>query len=613
MKWPLPAAVLAVAWLAPGFASALQPTSGSTQPPGPAAPPPGPPASESPPAPFEPPPTDEEPAAEPEGPAPATSPEGPAPGDSPQGVELDALQRELRALRARVDQAERRLAAQEARRDLDGTRAMPSTGFNQWTAGNAMATRITFAIADDNLLAGARDRSPSAGFKLAADRLFYDAIEQEKRGFETETQIVVYKRMPTYFKRMDVEAAFVTEIEQWHDGKTFQNYTQLSDDGSYAKLNFYTKRNDYTGDNVSLTMFPVDSQRFLLGYTYAITWGGERMFPNNTGQTPGFRLRYDWNVGTGKDSYVFVGAKSARLLNEKINEPQTYYSALGGFGIGFTPWLAWEANGGYYQSGAFPMFSPNSKIGGRTLHTFGGSTRLTFHWGVPIGSSIDFQLFRYSPDASFLLTQQQIYDNRIAGSAAFEFTTVGQTLQQFETPDTTRIQPAKAAAFLGKLRIKKLRLFANAIYRDLAFVVLSIPGVFPYQTFPRQAQVSPELWGSLGVDYYFERTKLTPGAVLAYKSPASIKVGNTTNVYREYWDQEVLPAGENPFDILSGKLTLKWDIAPFFVVVSELRYTLDNNRTKFVKASNESGRIRVFEDPHVTNRLGFFLLAQARW
>lgn len=586
MQWPL-SAVLVAAWFAPGLALA-QP---SPEPPAPSTAPP--------------------PAPEPEA---ATGPEGPAPStSSPEPVDAAALQQELRALRKRLDRAEARLSVQENRRPGDEQRVWPSTGYDRWVAGNAMATRITFAIADDNLLAGAKDRSPSAGFKLAADRLFYDAIEQEKRGFETETQLVVYKRMPTFFKRMDAEAAFVTEIEQWHDGKTFQNYTTLSDDGSYGKLNFYTKRNDYTGDNVSITMFPVDSQRFLLGYTYAVTWGGERMFPNNTGQTPGLRLRYDWNVGSGKDSYVFVGAKSARLLNEKINEPQTYYSALAGFGIGFTPWLAWEANGGYYQSGAFPMFSPNSAIGGKTVQTFGGSTRLTAHWGVPIGTSIDFQLFRYSPDASFLLTQQQIYDNRIAGSAAVEFTTVGQTLQQFETPDTTRIQAAKAAAFLGKLRIKKLRLFANAIYRDLAFVVLSIPGVFPYQTFPKAAEVSPELWGSLGLDYYFERTKLTPGAVLAYKSPASIKVGNTTNVYREYWDQEVLPAGENPFDILSGKLTLKWDIAPFFVVVSELRYTLDNNRTKFVKASNESGRIRVFEDPHVTNRLGFFILAQARW
>lgn len=603
MKWPLPVAALAAAWLAPGASVlAFQPADGpGTNPPPGESQPPEPPPPSSAPVPID---IDA---------PPAVGPEGPVPPASPTDVDVDALQRELRALRARIDRAEQRLATQEARGAVAEQRAMPSTGYDRWTAGNAMATRITFAISDDNLLAGARDRSPAAGFKLASDRLFYDAIEREKRGFETETQLVVYKRMPTFFKRIDAEAAFVTEIEQWHDGKTFQNYTTLSDDGSFGKVNFYTKRSDYTGDNVSLTMFPVDSQRFLLGYTYAVTWGGERMFPNNTGQTPGLRLRYDWNVGTGKDSYVFLGAKSARLLNEKINEPQTYYSLLGGFGIGFTPWLAWEVNGGYYQSGAFPMFSPNSRIGGKTVQTFGGSSRLTAHWGVPIGTSIDFQLFRYSPDASFLLTQHQIYDNRTAGSAAIEFTTVGQTLQQFESPDTTRIQPAKAAAFLGKLRIKKLRLFANAIYRDLAFAVLSIPGVFPYQTFPKQAEVKPELWGSLGLDYYFERTKLTPGAVLAYKSPASIKVGDTTNVYREFWDQEVLPAGQNPFDILSGKLTLKWDIAPFFVVVSEVRYTLDNNRTKFVKASNESGRIRVFEDANVTNRLGFFILAQARW
>ncbi|MCY1005477.1 hypothetical protein OV079_07805 [Nannocystis pusilla] len=391
MQWPLPAAVLAVAWLAPGLALALQPSTGTeSPPPGSSQPPPT--ATQSPT--LQPPaPSAAPPPVEPD----VTGLEGPAAPTSTPAVDVEALQKELRALRTRVDRAEKRLSIQEQRRTIDDQRAMPSTGYNQWTAGNAMATRITFAISDDNLLAGAKDRSPSAGFKLAADRLFYDAIEQEKRGFETETQLVVYKRMPTFFKRMDAEAAFVTEIEQWHDGKTFQNYTTLSDDGSYGKLNFYTKRNDYTGDNISLTMFPVDSQRFLLEYTYAVTWGGERMFPNNTGQTPGLRLRYDWNVGTGKDSYVFLGAKSARLLNEKINEPQTYYSALAGFGIGFTPWLAWEVNGGYYQSGAFPMFSPNSRIGGKTVQTFGGSTRLTAHWGVPIGTSIDFRCSATAP------------------------------------------------------------------------------------------------------------------------------------------------------------------------------------------------------------------------
>lgn len=621
MQWPLSAAFLAAAWLAPGHsAMAFQPGTPSQPASSGAAgssdsapstlttPPPG---AESSPAESSQPPTT---LPRPEDAAgPQATPQGPAPAPGPSVAQL---QNELNALRKRVERAESRLRSQEERAasdDYTNGRQYPALGPNQWFAGQAMATRVTFAIADDNLLAGAKDRSPSAGFKLTGDRLFFEALEQRTRTFETETQFLVYKRVPTYFKRMDVEAAFVTELQQWHDTLTFRNYTRLRDDGSYIKFNWYTKRSDYTGDNVSLTLFPVDSQRFLLGYLYFLSWGGERMFPNNEGQTPGMRLRYDWNVGTGKDSYVFLGAKTARLLNERINEPQTYYALLGGYGIGFTPWLAWEANGGYFQSGAYPMFSPNSQIGGRTVHTFGGSTRLTFHWGTPLGTSIDYRLFRYSPDASYLLTQTQIYDNKVAGSASFEFTTVGQTLQAFESPDSTRIQPAKAGAFVGKLRVKKLRLFAYALFRDLQYMALEIPGVFPYQTVPRSAKVTPEWFLMGGLDYYFPKPRLTPGFFLAYKNPAALSIGDATTVYREFYDQEPLPQGEKPFDILGTQLNLKWDVSPFFVVIGELRYTLDNNRTKFVKAGNESGRIRVFEDPHVTNRLGFFLLAQARW
>jgi hypothetical protein len=267
-----------------------------------------------------------------------------------------------------------------------------------------------------------------------------------------------------------------------------------------------------------------------------------------------------------------------------------------------------------FQRGAFPPQGTNFPgIGGRTAYAYGGSTRLTFRYGMPIGTSIDFQLFRYSPDATFLLTQNQIYDNRIAGSAAFEFTTVGQTLLDWEKPDTTVIRPAMAGAFNGRLRIKKARIFATALFRNLDYVVLDIPGVAPYRAFPAGAIVKPEWFVVAGVDYYFPQTRLTPGVVFAYKNPASYTSNGTTLVYREYWDVETLPKGYNAFDILSAKLTLKWDIAPFFVLVSELRYTHDSNRTKFVKSDDDAGRVRVFEDPNITNRLGFFLLTQARW
>ena len=153
----------------------------------------------------------------------------------------EALLRELEAMRARMAEMESKIgelsAEQERQRestqttaasdapevedayDLEVSTKTPSqkpervrpqpVTFDEWTAGNAMATRVTFAFADDNLLAGPADRSPQPGFNLPDDELFFENLTQEKRGYETETQLVVYKRMPSYFRRLDAEAALV--------------------------------------------------------------------------------------------------------------------------------------------------------------------------------------------------------------------------------------------------------------------------------------------------------------------------------------------------------------------------------------------------------------------
>lgn len=570
---------------------------------------------------------------------PETAETAPTAGGSGEGPEVDAIAAKVEAMQERLEaaeaelaemkkaEAERRKAEEEAAKKaaddvsrgkgptgaLDPSNAQ-NLGYNQWFSGNYMGTRVTFAFGDDNLLAGPRDRSPQAGFSLPNDQLFFEQITQAKRGYENETQLVVYKRMPTYFKNFDVEAALVIELQNWINSQTQKSETRIRDDGSYLKLNWYTKRKDYTGDHLNLTLFPVDSQRFLLGYTYKITWGGERIFPNNTGQVPGARLRYDWNVGTMRQSYAFVGAKTARLLNDEINEQQTYYGALGGFGVGITDWLMFEVNGGYFQRGAFPPQGVGyESIGGKTVKSFGGSSRLTFHFGEPVGSSIDFRLFRYQASSAMYLFTPQVYDDGQSGSIAGEVTAVGQELLQWEQPDQTVIKPAMAGTVLGKYRYKKLRFGANFLGRDLAYVVLDIPGIAPYRAFPEGAVVKPEWFVAGSVDYFFERPRITAGATLAFKQPASYTSNNVTTVIRDWDDWETLPAGSRAFNILASKLSFMWEIAPFFVIVSELRYTLDNNRTKYVKADNEAGRERVFEAKNVTNRLGFFILAQARW
>jgi hypothetical protein len=489
---------------------------------------------------------------------------------------------------------------------------------NRWFGGKFMNTSITFVFTDDNVLAGPADRSPQPGFFNVNDEQFYEGLDSEKRGRETESHLVLYKRQPSYFHRLDAEAALALELQVGSEK------TEIGDDGSYLKLNIYTVSDDFDGDNVSLTLFPVDSQRMLLGYTYDITWGGERIFPNNPGLVPGARLRYDFRVGKPFEGYAYAGVKTAQLLNQAIDETQTYYGALGGFGLAPTGWLGFDLCGGYFQRGAFPPQSytdtseegdagSSDGIGGKTMDAFGGSGRVVLHHGIPIQDSVDFRLFKVVPDAGLVMAAPQKYDGGVSWSLSGEYTLVAQSLIKFDDANSSEYVPSSAAAVNGRLLLWRARFHADFIYRDLSYVVFDIPGVFPYHGFPNGADIRPEWFFTLGVDYFFETSRLTPGVIFAYKRPAVYSITDTdgvehNSVYRSVEDMEILPSGQKSYDILSAKLTLKWDVAEFLAFIGELRYTLDKNKSKI-----GAGNVRVFEDKNVTNQLGFALLAQARW
>ena len=480
-------------------------------------------------------------------------------------------------------------------------------------AGSFIDTWITFIFADDNLLAGPEERSPGPGFQQVDDEMFFENLETEKRGQETLTQLVLYKRSPAYFSHLDVEAALVIEMENWVNNETGENETVIGDNGSYLKMNYFFSPTGYEGDNLSLTAFPLDAQRFLLGYAYDITWGGEDIFPGNSGQVPGLRVMGQWGVGSPWQGYAFVGAKTARLLNEDIHEMQTYYGMLGGFGNSITDLVMWEVNGGYFQRGAFPPQGEDSEIGGKTVEAFGASTRLTFHQGLPIGRSVDLRLYKNDADLARQMAEPAVYDSGTAWSTSLEGTYVTQTLLDWDESDTTVLQPAVAGNINGKFRWGKLRVHGDVIYRDLSFILFNIPGISPYRAFPEDANIDNEWFVAGGLDYFFERPHLTPGIIIGYKHPATFESNDTVTVFRDEDDWETLPKNEAAFDILSAKGTLKWDVADIFSVISEVRYTLDNNQTKYEHGDNESGRRRVFEDESVINQVGFALLLQARF
>lgn len=490
-------------------------------------------------------------------------------------------------------------------------------------AGDFMDTWITFAFSDDNLMADAEDRSPRAGFHYTGNEAFFDNFNQASTGYETLAHLVLYKRMKSYFAHLDLEAALVIQLENVVDEATWDTETQLQDDGSYLQLNYYFDAAAMSGDRIALTLFPIDSDRWRLGYAYDISWGGNVTWPTNTNPVPGFRLRWDFGAAAnaGLGGYVLGGLKAARLLNEDINEVDTYYGFLGGFGLDFGRTVMWEVNGGLFEKGVFPPQSVDSEIGGETMEAHGVSTRVSWRSGLPVGDSVDFRLYRRDMANARRAVEPEPYDGGFSHVISLEATYREQMMLDWDDPDTTIYQPAMAGNLNLRFKYKVMRLHSDFVFRQMPYILFDVPGLAPYYAFPDDAEVTDEWFAAAGIDYYFAGPHLTLGVIGGYKHPATYQgptdipnaVGEQSIiVVRDIGDLEILPPGEDAYDIVTVKPTIRWDLADGFTLLGELQYTLDKNRTKY--SDDERGVAeRVFEENNVTSIIGFSLLVQARF
>lgn len=489
--------------------------------------------------------------------------------------------------------------------------------------GDFMDTWLTFAFSDDNLLADAKDRSPRAGFHYTGNETFFDNYNAATTGYETLAHLILYKQMESYFPHLTLEAALVIQLENVTDEVTWETETQLADDGSYIKINYHFSPLAANRDMLALTLFPIDSDRFRLGYSYDISWGGNETWPTNTNPVPGLRLRWDYGTAesAGFGGYVLGGIKAVRLLNEDLNEVDTYFGFLGGFGLDFVKAVLWEVNGGLFEKGVFPPQSYDSEIAGETIEAHGASTRLTWRTGLPIGDSVDFRLYRRDMEAVMRATEPETYDQGFSHLVSTEFTYLEQLMLDWNDAETTIYQPAMAGDVNVKFKIRNFRVHSDAVYRQLAYILFDVPGLAPFYAFPDDATLTDEWFVAGGFDYHFPSAHLTLGLIGGYKHPATYQ-GPTdlpdvidqqsVIVVRDLGDLEILPPGEEAFDIVSIKPTFRLDLAEGFSILGELQYSLDKNRTKY-EDDDQGVAERVFDDDNVTNILGFSLLAQARF
>ena len=508
------------------------------------------------------------------------------------------------------------------------------------TAGDFVDTRISFVFGDDNLLAGPGETlisSPEIDFG-ARDGVFFpfETLNSADSVDETLTHLVLYKEMPGFIDNLTTDAAFVARLGVLTEPETgfSAGDIRLRDDGSYirARYSFLDVQKDEQGHTLDsdrqleLTFFPTNADRFRAGYTYDLSWGGNKIYTQSKSQfaTPGLRLRFDWD-----GFYLLAGAKSTRqliLTKDKNDVENRELGAFWGgiFGLGYIGnMFGVELNGGVFDAGR----NPKQGIQGEKVVSGGLSARISaFSDGFAPEASIDYRLYRNNDDAfeasNFFLRKPKTYDT-FTWRASVEGNWLTQTLGDPDNIGSTERIDAFAGAIRSDMYIGNLAINVDLVYRDLYFILFNVPGLDPYYALPDGASSSPEILFAIKGEYWFESTHLLPSIQFSIQKPASYKgriseTPNPTELVSGTQTVAVMnsstiisfPEGKQPSAIYGLQLALRWDLSEMMSLLGELNYNYDPNQLGRRKDTVDYTAQYYMRDPHV---LGLSIFAQARF
>jgi hypothetical protein len=499
--------------------------------------------------------------------------------------------------------------------------------------GDFMDTRLSWTFGDDDFLHPTGQIIPlSPTFSIgdrAQYRLFFDALNSRFSGRENVTHLVMYKKMPGFIPHLTTEAAVVLRFDLASLAANTGNLNSaLYDSGSYLRL-FYNTGND-PREGISATFFPLDTDRFRLGYLYDISWGGtaasinQSIFPAIQGSAPGLKVQYDQ-----KRFYAFGGFKTAQIVQPEtvlsgnqqsdvttVDQADTNFGFLGGAGVDPTDHVRIDAGTGFFQQGRFNL----PDVRGQSVYTYGGSLRLLVHQDMPVPQSIDFLLYRNDPMSPMILFAPEKYSpNQIAWSVSLEGDVLEQHLKDFDVTGGTKDQAAWATALQGVLKYGYARFSLTGIARNLNYVTRNVPGFIPFETLPANANTQPEIFGSLAATYNFPDLHLTPGIAGGVQLPSTFQSEFTeggvpasrTIVVRAQGDESILPYDQGRLPIFQGRVSLRWDLSRIMSAQVWLQYVRDPNGTLVVVDPSEgTASLRV---PQAADRLGAALSLQARF
>jgi len=541
----------------------------------------------------------------------------PAPLPSPAIDEArirELVDREL--ARVLTERAAKEAAERAAKEAADKEAAASDEPGELHGASGFMDTRLAFTFSNENVFAKPGETIPSVpgwrfGTPSSLGVLFFDNYDTRYSGFETLSHAVMYREYS--HGHLQAEAGFVIRIDDLSE-----THLNLSDDGSYLTLTDWKDPTHKDPTRISLTAFPVSADRFRLGYSYRLSWGGNPEYKRAKSSVPGVKLQYD-----GPSSYAFIGAKTATIVDPSDGEDKAALGVLAGAGIDPIPMLRLEVNGGYFDRG----YNALQDVQHEKVRLYGASVQASIHQGMPLRSSLDYRLYKFSGESVSGLFAPESYPGGLAWLAQSEFTVIGQTLKDPEATGSTVRQLGKAGDLNVRVKVDRIRLRLDLSYRDLAFVLHSQPSLPSYEAFPKAYTTSADYFGAIGVDNNWGDW-LTLGIIAGVEKPATLKspqgipgaqsgaTGTSTAVVRNNNVDTlitILPAGQDAVLQYALKTTAKLDFAKIFSAVVEVFYSRDGNQTRYRRACSDPEQCPLEYQFGEFNQLGVNVTLQARF
>lgn len=325
---------------------------------------------------------------------------------------------------------------------------------------------------------------------------------------------------------------------------------------------------------LSLRAFPFDTDYWRVGYLHALDWGGtdvehrESVFLAQRGGVPGVELSL-----TAPRLRLFSGVKWARA-GDAVRGERRLWGVLSGGSFELLPSVRVDAGFGYFQR---PALVPETDEAASFVE--GASLRLVWHRGV-VEPEASAEPFRPAPFASE--ARELAAEAPLGVALALEGCLLVQRLRRFESPLSTTLTPAPAAALYGSARGRLLAAHLVLAWQSVSFALRNDARLARSQTLPpntvERAELAAWLGGSVTLESVVPSFELGMRLPAALETPSALPGFGQTLLLGGPAGLEALPVGAGRLPLLAARLGARFQASASVALSLHTEYQRNPNR-----------------------------------